>query len=243
VTDLREIACFRREALEGDHLVMRPARTMRFIVVSTIALGLLVGCSTSEPSASPKTTLPSGVPAAPEPTAPENEAGPLGQSDLPAPEDLGVGWEYRIDPGSVEDGYAGSGAPAIARDPAEVVAAITPLGCRPARLSLPVHALEVTYERKATPGVGLLLEFTSSQQAEQFFSAHTAALRACVTRGQVITDVVLDEPSRFISLRTEDVGETPTWTEAVALADARVLLLATAQANASTSLNAALTQP
>ena len=38
---------------------------------------------------------------------------------------LGAGWDYRVDPGSVEDGYAGNGTPAMSRDPQEVAAVLT----------------------------------------------------------------------------------------------------------------------
>jgi len=115
--------------------------------------------------------LPSRTPAA--------RSGDLGQEDLPAPSALGGRWEYRIDKGSAEDGYLGSGEPAIARDPASVLAAITPLGCRPGELPMPVSALEVTYARGKLPGVGLLLQFVDEDTAARFFSGHADVLDRC----------------------------------------------------------------
>jgi hypothetical protein len=174
-------------------------------------------------------------------TTPSTESGPLDQSDLPSPETLGNGWEYRIDPGSVEEGYSGSGAPAISRDPAEVVNAITPLGCKPAKQqSMPNHALEVTYEKGSTPGVGLLLEFAEDQDAAAFFDAHTSALRDCAKTDRVIAEVAVDEPTRFVSVRTQGAGQEGAWVEGIHVSGTQILLLALGEPDAEASVVKAL---
>lgn len=195
-----------------------------------VLLGLVAAGCTTTPVAAPEQP---DVTAAnsPGPETPGTTSGPLQQSHLPSPSELGPRWSYRVDPGSVEDGYVGSGAPAIAREPAEVVAALTPLGCRPADLPLPAHALEVTYQRGATPGVGLLLEFDDSSTAQRFFTVHTDALRSCLERNRVNGRLAIDGPSSFVSVRKERLPGTPTWTEGIHLDGARALLVAAADSD------------
>jgi hypothetical protein len=164
---------------------------------------------------------------------PAARTGDIGQEDLPAPGQLGDGWGYRVDHGNAEDGYVGSGEPATARDPAEVLGAITPLGCRPGQLPVPTHALEVTYARDDQPAVGMLLRFDDEATAAQFFDAHTGVISDCVGRHSVDLAVVRAEPGAFISTRTEQLGQTPTWVEGVALRDTEVLLVAVADDGAS----------
>ena len=164
----------------------------------------------------------------PRSSAPAARSGDLGREDLPAPEALGSGWEYRVDPGNPEDGYRGSGEAANAREPLEVLGAITPLGCRPGRLPVPERALEVTYAHGALPAVGLLLRFVDADTAAHFFHAHTEVVRECVGRRIVDLTVLTTQPSLFISQRTEHLGETPTWVEGVGLRGDEVLLVAVA---------------
>ncbi len=164
---------------------------------------------------------------------PAARTGDLGQEDLPVPAELGEGWDYRVDPGNAEDGYVGSGEPATARDPMEVLGAITPLGCRPGQLPVPTHALEVTYARDDLPGVGMLLRFADEATAAQFFDAHTGVISDCVGRRTVDLAVVRAEQGAFISTRTEQLGQTPTWVEGVGLRGTEVLLVAVADDGAS----------
>jgi hypothetical protein len=164
----------------------------------------------------------------------------LQQTDLPTPKDLGDGWEYRIDPGSAEDGYAGSGAPAIAREPQDVVTAITPLGCRPDELPVPSHALEVTYQRLETPAVALLLEFNTSSEAQEFFQRHTDVLRKCTNSKQIDLSIDVDDSDRFISERTEKSGASLTWTEGISPRNSQVLLVAVGDGGESDTVTSAL---
>ena len=156
---------------------------------------------------------------------------------------MGPHWSYRVDPGSSEDGYRGNGTPAMARDPQEVVGALTPLGCRPVILPTPKSALEVTYgHRDGTPAVGLLLEFESSDVAADFFDRRSAALRDCVDwkRATAEIDVLRDETDSFVSVRDEQVGGTPVWTEGVKRSETRVMFVAVAGADGQDVVESAL---
>ena len=164
---------------------------------------------------------------------PASRVGDLRQDDLPAPADLGRGWDYRIDHGNAEDGYLGSGEPATAREPESVLAAITPLGCRPGTLPIPASALEVTYAKGNVPGVGLVLRFDDEQTAARFFSAHAGVLTRCV--GSKGVDLVVKERSGdlLVTTRAEQLGETPRWTEGVGLQGNEVMLIAVADTTSS----------
>lgn len=198
-----------------------------------VAMGV-VGCSGESPEVASVAVADLDVEdTRPTSGTPRARSGDLGQEDLPAPEQLGQGWEYRVDPGSAEEGYAGSGEPANARDPLEVLGAITPLGCRPGTLPVPTHALEVTYGRGVLPAVGLLLRFDDDATATAFFDAHTDVISDCVGRRTVEVAVIRSESGVFVSSRTEQLGQTPTWVEGVGLRGAEVLLVAVADAGPS----------
>src|SRR5262245_8816888 len=105
--------------------------------VTQLGLGLgfatiaLTGCTGT--GATPETLEPAEVESStstksPGRSIPAARVGGLGREDLPRPSVLGKEWRYRIDPGDPEEGYRGSGEPAIARDPTSVLDAITPLG-------------------------------------------------------------------------------------------------------------------
>jgi hypothetical protein len=165
--------------------------------------------------------------------APPARTGDLGVEDLPRPRDLGPGWMYRVDLGNPEDGYRGSGEPAIARDPASVLAAITPLGCRPARLPMPERALEVTYARGQQPAVALILRFANDSSAANFFAGHSGVIRDCTDSRRVDVTVHREAGAIFVSSRTEQLGETPSWTEGARLSGDEVMLVAVAESSRS----------
>jgi hypothetical protein len=194
----------------------------------------------AEASAGRGSLAPSGVSAS---EAPDSRSGDLGQEDLPPPADLGSGWEYRVDKGSAEDGYLGSGEPAIARDPASVLAAITPLGCRPGRLPMPEAALEVTYAREALPGVGLLLQFADEDSARRFFTEHARVLSTCSADGGANVAIKTRTENLLVTTRRDEVGGTPPWAEGVALRGDEVMLIAVADASVAgiRSVTSALT--
>lgn len=166
------------------------------------------------------------------PETPDSRSGDLDQNDLPPPAQLGRGWEYRVDKGNAEDGYLGSGEPATAREPASVLAAITPLGCRPQPLPMPETALEVTYQRGDTPGVGLVLQFAAEAEASRFFDVHAQVIRQCTNSGRVEVAIERQTSDRLVSTRVEQLGETPTWTEGVGWHGREIMLIAVADASA-----------
>jgi hypothetical protein len=208
----------------------------RRLVVGSSALALLLlamaGCTSNA-------RIDAALPPAAEATLDEpvnrplSRAGDLGQEDLPGPADLGRGWDYRVDQGSAEEGYVGSGQPATVREPESVLAAITPLGCRPGQLPRPESALEVTYAKGKLPGVALVLRFGDDQTASQFFADHTQVLKRCVgSRG---VDLTVEQASNrlVVTTRTEQLGQTPVWTEGVSLRGDEVMLIAVAVADSS----------
>ena len=190
----------------------------------------MAGCATDgTPVASG--ALPPDVAGRPEATTPATTSGRLDRASLPEPRALGPRWRYRVDPGSAEDGYAGNGTPAMARDPREVVAALTPLGCRPVQLPVPDAALEVTYgHADGTPAVGLLLEFDDDAEAAHFFALRVGVMRDCADwrRAQAEVEVLRDQPLTFVAVRDERLGGTPVWTEGVQRSGRRVLFVAVA---------------
>jgi hypothetical protein len=200
-------------------------------VAASLALGAatltLAGCTggqTAGTLASPSTDAFAGAPI----DRPASRVDDLGQEDLPVPGDLGRGWDYRVDHGNAEDGYVGSGQPATAREPGSVLAAITPLGCRPGRLPRPESALEVTYVKGKVPGVGVVLRFDEAQTARRFFVAHAQVLSRCVGSDHVDLAVKSQSDSLLVTTRAEQLGETPEWTEGVGLQGDEVMLIAVA---------------
>jgi hypothetical protein len=159
---------------------------------------------------------------------PSSRSGGLGKEHLPEPHELGRGWKYRVDHGNPEDGYRGSGEPATAREPNSVLAAITPLGCRPAQLPQPRSALEVTYARGELPGVGLLLRFDNEASARRFFSTHAQVLERCVVSRHIDLRVEERNDSLIVTTRTEELGRTPAWTEGMSQRGTDVMLVAVA---------------
>jgi len=222
-------------------LTRRSARTAALAVV--VALPVLVGCSEVEPEASSRDDLPAGVPARPAPTTPATSANELTQDSLPKPKALGPRWKYRVDNGSVEDGYVGNGTPSVARHPREVASALSPMGCRPVRLPVPDSALEVTYaHRDGTPAVGLLVSFPDAEVAARFFELRADAVRDCLDWPPARADVIVlrDTADRFVSVRDVEVGGTPVWTEGVQRDGNRVLFVAVSGDDGAATVAAAL---
>jgi hypothetical protein len=208
----------------------RRSRPVAAFAGAAVLLTILASCSdgTADTAASPATADEASSHSADPEAIPAPTSGDLGQDDLPAPEDLGRDWKYRVDLGNAEDGYVGSGEPATARDPETVMAALTPLGCRPVPLPTPTRALEVTYERGQTPGVGLILQFVDGSTAAQFFNSHADGLRRCVGAPRIDVEILRDAPGTFVSTRTEELGETPTWVEGMTVTANEVTLIAVA---------------
>lgn len=220
----------------------RPGR----VAVAAIALlGALSGCTTASqpsPTHAPSLAAVTHTPrstaahrAAPDPApvpgslhTPATTAGSLSVRSFPTPHALGPGWRYAVDKGSAEDGYLGNGTPALARDPAEVVAAAVPLGCpRPVPLTTPRHVLEVDYTHHGSKVVALRSRFPSGRQARAFYAARALDIAACRGRssgpgiGVLVRSVVRLPTGVLVSDRTP---QSDPWSE-VALVDGDTVVL------------------
>jgi hypothetical protein len=239
--------------------VTRATRRFRGTFAAAAVLALAAGCglSTGSTDVGASATGPSMSPSAGDPTRttveseganpsppaessaavgagplepPATESGPLGQEDFPRPQALGPGWEFSIDPGDAEEGYAGNGTPALARNPREVVQLAVPLGCpRPSKMPVPDHALEVDYTADGTKVVAIRGEFEDRRTAETFFTSRNANLRRCVGRsgGQAIGPLVTT--ARRLAdevLLSDRTPESAPWTELAVLDGQQVVLVA-----------------
>lgn len=221
-------------------------------MVATAAVGLIAvpGCSgASEPraasparvgtasaSAAPLTAAPPPSPdprGAPRPGStqrPATSSGPLSQASFPRPRQLGPAWRYTVDPGDGEEGYAGNGTPALARDPGEVTQTAVPFGCpRRAVMPAPTHALEVDYALAGARVVVVRGAFGDQAVARRFFAARTENLRACVGRvgstaiGPLVSGIV--EPAAG-ALASDRTPQSDPWREMAVLDGDTVVLLA-----------------
>lgn len=206
----------------------------------TVTAGVAGGESTGDAATGGSTN--GGDPSLP--PEPAETAGSLDAADVPTPPDLGPGWSRYVDPGDAEDGYRGNGSWVRARDAAEVVQAVVPLGCtgltRAPRLPVPAYALEATYRGPGdAPAVALVLEYGRPVQAAAFVRGLGALGRACpapaqrVGRGDplvaVVTQTRADETTVLDRRREYGVGASEwVWSEAVVRRGARVGLLAVA---------------
>jgi hypothetical protein len=161
---------------------------------------------------------------------PATSSGPLSKRSFPTPRQLGAGWRYAVDPGSAEEGYAGNGTPALARNPQEVVQTAVPLGCaRATAMPTPTHALEVDYTLRGATVVAVRTRFTGPGQARRFFAARTANLEACAGRsgsaaiGPLVASLVTPARRAVASDRTP---RSDPWRELAVLDGDTVAMLA-----------------
>ncbi len=222
-------------------------------MTAVVAVGLLAvpGCSSggsggSEPEADPPPSpsatanVPAGSPTAgpaspgaPRPGSmdrPATSSGPLSQAAFPRPGQLGRGWRYAVDPGDGEEGYAGNGTPALARDPREVTQTAVPFGCpRRAPMPAPTHALEVDYTLDGARVVVVRGAFGDPATSRRFFTARTANLRSCAGRvgstaiGPLVGGIM--EPAAG-ALASDRTPQSDPWREVAVLDGDSVVLLA-----------------
>jgi hypothetical protein len=225
-------------------------------VLSRTALGVVVllgasACSGEEPDArpSPAATTSTDQPtdrATPEPAdtptpttdapspgsldKPAETSGSLSQRSFPAPRRLGDGWRYAVDPGNAEEGYAGNGTPALARDPQEVLQTAVPFGCdRPYELQPPRHALEVDYTVRGAKAIAVRGKFADPASASAFFGDRARTLAGCRGRsgspaiGPLVTVVDRLSATAVLSDRTP---RSDPWSELAVLDRDTVVLLA-----------------
>lgn len=186
--------------------------------------------SANTSSATPAPRHTPGVPTPGSMEKPATSSGTLSKRSFPTPRQLGAGWRYAVDPGSTEEGYAGNGTPALARDPREVVQTAVPIGCpRPAALPVPSHALEVDYRLGTRTVIAVRGRFPSSREAATFFRARTQDLRSCAGRsgsaaiGALVTAIRPLAPGAVASDRTP---ASDPWHEIAVLDDDTVVLVA-----------------
>ncbi|NUR06429.1 MAG: hypothetical protein HOQ45_05410, partial [Nocardioidaceae bacterium] len=162
--------------------------------------------------------------------APASSSGPLSRSSFPTPRRLGAGWSYSVDPGDAEEGYAGNGTPALARNPREIVQTAVPFGCgRGSAMPAPTHALEVDYSFRGAKTIAVRGQFADRATAETFFTGRAANLRGCVGQSpsQAIGPLVarIDAPDDG-SLASDRTPDSDPWRELAVLDGDSVVLLA-----------------
>jgi hypothetical protein len=185
------------------------------------------------PATTPAATDPSAASADPTPGSMETPAttsGPLSKRSFPRPRTLGPHWRYAVDPGDVEEGYAGNGTPSLRRSPAEIVQTAVPIGCeRSAELPAPRNALEVDYTVRGHKAVAVRSRFADAPTARRFFQRRGHDLRACAgvvgsaAIGLVVARVDAPAPGVLVNDRTPT---SDPWREVAVLDRDTVLLLA-----------------
>ena len=222
------------------------------VATTTAALVVVAGCSdasagssaaetprsatvatSAAPTARSEPASRTSTPGVPEPGSmerPATSSGPLSRRSFPTPRQLGAGWRYAVDPGSAEEGYAGNGTPALARNPQEVVQTAVPLGCaRGSAMPTPTHALELDYTLRGATVVAVRGRFTGPAQARTFFAARSANLAACAGRsgsaaiGPLVAD--LRRPGRD-AVASDRTPRSDPWRELAVLDGDTVALLA-----------------
>jgi hypothetical protein len=136
-----------------------------------------------------------------------------------------------VDPGSSEEGYAGNGTPALARDPGEIVQTAVPFGCaRRERMPRPEHALEVDYAARDTKVIAVRSQFADRATARAFFAGRQANLAAClgVDGGAVGPYVSGVKGYGAGVLRNGRTPQSDPWTE-LAVLDGDCVVLVAAQ--------------
>jgi hypothetical protein len=194
------------------------------------------GAAASSPTAAAPIASASGsTAAAPEPpgtSAPAKTSGDLTAKELPAPDEVGRGWVYRIEGSDTEDG-PGNGSPYQERDPGEVTMTTLPLGCQQrSDLPLPASVLQATYRTdEDTYAVALRLRFDSAAQARQFKDDREADLRACLEQpddpysGTAAPVQSMDSSSRMTRTTYQYPGDDRPWTSLLIQAGADVLTM------------------
>jgi hypothetical protein len=182
------------------------------------------------PPSSPSTAAASEAPSPGSMARPASSAGPLTRASFPTPGQLGAGWEYTVDPGDAEEGYAGNGTPVLQRRPQEIVDTAVPFGCdRTRRMPLPRHALEVDYAYGGRKTIAVRSRFADEAAARAFFTARASNLRGCAGRsgsqaiGPLVATISRPAAGAMSSARTP---ESDPWQELAVVDGADVVLLA-----------------
>jgi hypothetical protein len=211
--------------------------------VAAFVLALSACSGGDEPAARPRPAPPattevtsptaSTTDSAPSPGSmdePATTSGPLSRRSFPTPRQLGAGWRYAVDPGSVEEGYSGNGTPTLERNPQEIVQTAVPFGCdRPFELTAPTHALEVDYTVAGAKAIAVRGKFGDAAEARSFFAGRARNLRGCEGRagspaiGPLVMAVTA--PARE-ALANDRTPRSDPWRELAVLDRDTVVLLA-----------------
>jgi len=193
--------------------------------------------ASAAPATSPSVSLPpeptttNTLPPPPAPTAPApTTAGKLTAADLPVP----AGWQTVIAQGGAEQGYQGNGTWVRGRDPRYAAQDVITIGCATVTRDDypdPTAALEGSYGLKSDPdgrpGIGLVLQFDSAQDASAYFAAYREQVGACADSGGSVTTELVETrvaaDRGLIDRRTYD-GQAD-WTEIAGRSGARLTLV------------------
>ncbi|MBA3744711.1 hypothetical protein [Sporichthya sp.] len=181
------------------------SRRTRVLSAALLAAVVLSGCNDSSDDASPDAAARS-EPVLAETAVPQT-AGPLTGAQMPAPAILGEGWSERADPGAGHEDETDPDAPSTqARDVAELMDGLVPIGCPEAAVNIalprPQYALERTYAGPSgQPGVALVLEFADAASPDGFLGALDRQIRACPAAGA--------DPRGPVALGFRGVTRTP----------------------------------
>jgi hypothetical protein len=212
------------------------SRVRRLPVIAVLALGLVLAGCTEESAGDRRAEARTAreAPTGPAETeVPATTSGPLTESDLPAPSDLGAGWETYVDRGG--HGYEGNGDFVRERDAEEVAMSLVPLGCSEIRaapgLPVPSHALEATFRGPGgRSAVALVLEYDDETEAKALIDQLGSLLASCprptgeVDRPTLTVDLLLPNRSTIHDVRREvGPGASPeVWSEVVVREGRRV---------------------
>jgi hypothetical protein len=197
-----------------------------------VATGAAASSATAATPIASASTSATRDPDPPGTSAPAKTSGDLTSTELPAPDEVGRGWMYRIEGSDNEDG-PGNGSPYQERDPGEVATTTLPLGCQQrSALPRPARVLQATYRSEdATYAVALRLRFDSAAQARQFKDNRDADLRACLGQpddpysGTAAPVQSVDTSPRTTRTTYQYPGDARPWTSLLVHAEADVLTL------------------
>lgn len=118
-------------------------------------------------------------------SAPPVTSGPLSQSNVPQPTVLGGGWQTNGKPDDTSHAAPQTPSWLRARDPADVNAALPPLGCsgltQAPAYPIPKHALQGRYLQDGSNvnAVVLVLDYADEAAARSFLQAYGRDIRVC----------------------------------------------------------------
>ncbi len=190
--------------------------------------------STPTPTEPVEPTTTNTLPPPPAPTrAAPSVAGSLTAADLPVP----AGWRRAKLPGGEEEGFRGNGTWVHARDPRYAAQDAITVGCADVTRDDypdPVAALEGNFRRgSSSPGVGLVLQFGTEQDAAAYTWRYRAQVEACQTLTDPVRTTIVPSPAGLIDRRDYPDGR---WTEVARQRGTRLTLVILSEDSAPVSV-------